>query len=272
MATPVRAQERHVQRHRADEPEGRLIAFYSSAMTFSSIGAVPGERGLSLGMEGTWLPRLSEAQRRPGIDKPETTNLAPVVPRPRLAWRAPGGVVVEGSWIPPLRVGAAKANVLAAALSRTVATWRGVAFTPRLSAVAGRVTGAITCNARTAREGGPPLAIYYLHVCHDRDSDDRFEPRLLAGEVVASRRIARLGAEGYLSVGGRADRTRFDIGVIRRDGSRDPDHPILRLRDTRVHLAGGARWAVARHVTAAGEWFWAPGSLSTVRLYAGWRR
>ena len=272
MAIPVRAQERTVQRHRAADPEGRLIAFYSSAMLFSPVGAAPGAGGLSLGMDATWLPRLSEAQRRPGIDKPETTNLAPVVPRPRLAWRAPGGIVVEGSWIPPLQVGEAKANVVAGAISRTLGVWRGVSFTPRLSAVAGRVSGAITCNARTARGGRPSLAIYYLNVCHDRDSDDYFEPRLLAGELVASRRLPRIGAEAYAALGARADRTRFDIGVIRSDGSRDPDHPVLRLHDTRAHLSVGGRWDVARHFGAAAEWFYAPGSISSVRLYAGWRR
>jgi hypothetical protein len=270
------AQERQVQRHRADEPEGRLLAYYAATMVFSPLGRIAGSAVTrsqwTIGLEGTLLPHLSEAQRRPGIDKPETTNLAPVLPRPRVAWRSRSGTLLEGSWVPPVRVGDATANILSAAASRTVATWRGIAFAPRLSFVAGRVKGAITCNASTARGGGAPLATYYLHVCHDRDSEDWFEPRLVAGDVIASRRFTPLRALAYVGIGGRVDRSRFDIGVLDDRGRRDPDHPILSLHDTRPHLAMGAHWTATRALDVAAEWFHAPGSVSTVRAYVGWRR
>lgn len=263
------AQGRERQLHRADDPEGRLVAFYAAAMTFSPLGGLSDGARWSIGGEGTWIPRLSESQRRPGIDKPETTNLAPVLPRPRVAWRAPGDVIVEGSWIPPVRVGDAEANLGALALSRRVGSWRGIAFSPRLSAVAGRVRGAITCNAGTARAGGPTLALYYLRICHDRESDDWFEPRQLAGELVASREVRALRGAAYVVAGGRADRSRFDIGVQGADGRRDLDHPVIVLRDVRPHVAAGARWRVGEGFTSAAEWFYAPGSLATLRLQVG---
>lgn len=270
MASPIRAQARVVQTHRAREPEGRLIAFYAAAMTFSPLGGLPNDSRLSLGVEATWLPHLSVAQRRPGIDKPESTNLAPVIPRPRLALRLPVNVVIEGSWIPPVPVDDARANIFSGAISQTFALGSGVGLTPRVSGVVGRVKGAITCNASTARSGGPALAVYYLNVCHDHDSEDWFEPRQIAGELMVSRSITSVHAELYALGGARIDRSRFDIGVIRADGSRDPDHPILRLRDTRPHMAAGARWRLTRKVATAAEWFYAPGSLATVRLFAGW--
>ncbi len=261
-----------MQTHRAREPEGRLIAFYSAAMTFSPLGRLPNDARISLGVETTWLPHLSVAQRRPGIDKPESTNLAPILPRPRIALRLPARVVAEGSWVPPVPVDDARANIISGALSRSFAMAPGIEVTPRISGVVGRVRGAITCNARTARGGGPPLAVYYLNVCHDHDSDDWFEPRQVAGELLVSRNVPQLRTELYALGGVRIDRSRFDIGVIRSDGSRDPDHPILRLRDTRPHMSAGARWRLTNSVATAGEFFYAPGSLATVRLFSGWTR
>ena len=39
LAAPVEAQSRVVEHHQFSDPEGRLIAFYSAAMTFSPAGA-----------------------------------------------------------------------------------------------------------------------------------------------------------------------------------------------------------------------------------------
>lgn len=260
-----------METYRADAAEGRLIAYYSAAMTFSPLGGLPAGARWSLGGEATWIPRLNAAQRRPGIDKPEATNLAPVLPRPRVAWRAPGDVVVEGSWVPPLRVADAEANIFSFAISRTVAQWRGIALTPRLSGVTGRVKGAITCNRETAAEGGPTLAVYYSFICHDNESEDFFEPRQLAGELVASRPLRAGRGSVYAAAGLRVDRSRFDIGVIRDDGTRDLDHPIIRLDDTRPHVAAGGQWRLPRGLSTTAEWFYAPGSLATVRLFLSWQ-
>ena len=270
LATVSEAQERVVQTHRASEPEGRLLAYYSAAMTFSPLGQALTDGRWSLALEATWLPRLDDAQRRPGIDKPESTNLSPILPRPRAAWRTAGGTSVEVSWIPPLTVGDARANVVSAAASRTLGRWGGVTLAPRLSAVVGRVRGAITCNRRTLTGRGPDLAVYYANICHGNDSDDWFEPRLVAGEVLATRSLPALHARAWAALGGRVDRTRFDIGVRKADGSRDADHPVLQLSDTRLHLAVGGRWRLPGPLEVSAEWFYAPGSVSTLRTLLAW--
>lgn len=255
---------REVQTRQASEPEGRLLAYYSATMVYSPLGASGARRRWSVGVEGTWLPPLSESRRRPGIDKPETTNLSPILPRPRLTLATPLALL-EASWVPPVTVADARANLLAVAISRSLITWRGATFSPRLSFVRGRVQGAITCNAGTAVKGGADIATYYAAVCHGRDSDDWFEPRIASGELVAIRPLSRAGAQVVFSGGARVDRSRFDIGVIRADGVRDPDHPVLRLRDTRPHMSAGITWPLAGRVTGAAEWFYAPGSVTTVR-------
>lgn len=265
-AAPALAQARLTERHTFDEPEGRLIAFYAATMAFTPAGLPDGTR-LGLGVELTMVPRLNEAQRRPSIDKPEATNLAPLFPRPRLGVQL-GSVYAEASWIPPVRVFDVEANVLSGSVSWPALRVRDVTIAPRLWGTFGRVRGTITCAESEMVGKGSALETYYALVCHGNESDDWFEPRLLGGEVVASRLAGPLRV--YAIAGARLDRTRFDIGVIRLDGSRDADHPILELDATRPHVALGASWQAASRLTSGMELFYAPGSVFTVRATARW--
>lgn len=266
---PAAAQDRVVQYHRFSEPEGRLLAFYAAALAFSPAGLLPDESRWSLALEVSHIPFLDEDQRRPSIDKPEATNLAPAFPRPRVTTRL-GAVVVEASWIPPVRVFDAEANVLSASISGPSVRAGPFAVTPRLWAVAGRVKGTMTCAASAMLGKGADLELYYEAVCHGRESEDWFEPRLAGGEVVASQGSTGGGLTAYALLGARVDRTRFDIGVITDFGTRDPDHPVLVLRAVRPHLALGGSWRVRPRASLGGELFYAPGSLLTARLGARW--
>jgi hypothetical protein len=263
-ASALAGQTREHLSYRADEPEGRLLAYYGAAMALSSLGSSAPAGRWMLGIEAGWIPALSEVQRRPGIDKPETTNLASILPRPRLSIRTPVATL-EASWVPPIRVGDARAHLLAVAASRSLGTWRGISVAPRLSVVGGRVEGAITCNASTMAGRGAALATYYAAVCHGRDSRDWFEPRLLAGELEASRPMRRAGSRAWVAAGARLDRSRFDIGVRHSDGRRDPDHPVLALRATRPQVAAGVRWPMMPRLSGAIEGVYAPRSLATLR-------
>lgn len=238
-------------------------------MAFSPAGMAPDESRLSLSLEVSHVPYLDEAQRRPSIDKPESTNLAPFFPRPRGALRA-GNWIVEASWIPPMRVFDVEANLVSAAIvapSVRVGTW---SIAPRAWGTFGRVKGAMTCSSETMVGHGSDLELYYATVCHGRESEDWFEPRMLAGEGVASRSLGSGGGRLYAVLGGRVDRTRFDIGVLTFDGARDQDHPILQLRTVRPHGALGASWRVRRGILAGAELFYAPGSLLTGRVSGKW--
>lgn len=263
------AQARETQRHRFAEPEGRLLAFYAAALAFSPAGLLPDESLWSATLELSHIPALNEAQRRPSIDKPESTNLAPVFPRPRLAARL-GRVAVEASWIPPIRVFDAEANVGSVALSAPSTMLAGFAVTPRVWGVIGRVKGAMTCSERELLGKGADLELYFEAVCHGRESEDWFEPRLIGAELVASRASADGARRWYALAGARVDRTRFDIGLITDFGTRDPDHPVLELRATRPHAAVGGAWRVRNTSWVGGELFYAPGSLLTGRASVRW--
>jgi len=262
---------RELERYGATTPEGRLMAFYSSALAFSPVGLPPAWRkwSLSLGIEASYVPPLSESQRTAGFDKPEATNLAPLFPRPRAMLALPGGFVVEGSWVPPIRMFDVEANLVSVALSRPLTRVRSFEVVPRVSMLGGRVRGPITCNAETADDGGDDLRLYYQSICHGNDSDDHFEPRHISAEVMVATSMRGGAFRPYLSAGARRERTKFDIGVIRADGSRDLDHPVLELRATRAHFTGGLMWLNTRRLRTAAEAYWAPGSLFTVRALAG---
>jgi hypothetical protein len=247
------------------------MLYYSSTIAFSPLGAPLGRRRVEAAVELSYLPRLSAAQRTTGSDKPESTNLAPVFARPRVAARLPGAVALEMSWIPPVRVFDVKANLVAGALTRTFGNAEGVRVVPRVSFLEGRVEGPITCNRDTASSGGLALATYYALVCYGNDSRDFFEPRHVAGELLVTRTFARGRFEPYVSAGARGERTRFDVGVIRSDGSRDPDNPVLEARATRGYGTAGASWLGARRTRIAAELYYAPGSAVTVRALAGLR-
>jgi hypothetical protein len=278
-------QAREQRRYGPGAPEAKLMLYYSSTLAFSSLGApsVTGrESAMDVGAPGrmaraeasvelSYVPPLSAEQRTAGLDKPESTNLAPLFARPRLAVRLPAGIGLEASWIPPVRVFDVRANLVAAAVSRSFAPTARTRVTPRASFLEGRVEGAITCNREATRNRGAALATYFAFVCHGNNSRDFFEPGHVSAEVVVSRRFASGRWEPYLSGGARGDRTRFDIGVIRPDGTRDPDNPVLEVRATRGYGTAGTSWRSARGTRLAAELYYAPGSALTVRALAGMR-
>jgi hypothetical protein len=108
-------------------------------------------------------------------------------------------------------------------------------------------------------------------VCHGNNSRDFFEPGHVSAELLVSRLFGSGRWEPYVSAGARGERTRFDIGVIRPDGSRDPDNPVLEVRSARGYAAAGASWRGARGTRLAAELYYAPGSVLTVRALAGVR-
>ena len=262
-------QERVRQRHDFDDPEGRLIGFYSAALLFSPLGAPERKDAWTVdaGLEVTYIPQLSKSQRTAFQDKPEATNLAPVLPRPRLSLVLPGELHVQASWVPPMRVFDVEANLFSIALTRAIQP-RGITVAPRLLATWGRVRGSITCFEDLLR-GTPGEATYYTEICNGRVSDDHFEPRHFAAEILVSRLVTRLPFVPYGGIGVLNEKTIFDIGVQRSDGSRDPDHPILELRATRPYGFVGGTANPWRSTRFTGELFYAPGSLLTARGYVG---
>ena len=263
---PCAAQERVVERRGVSEGQGKLMAFYSSALTFTPVSA-PRDRArgaLDAGLELAYVPRLTAVQRRVG-DKPESTNLAPVFPRPRLTYALTDRLAIEGSWLPPVEVFDVRANIVSLALSWTAPLRGSLRVAPRIAGMIGSVEGSITCFDEMATQS-PDLAQYYASVCYGRESRDEFRPRHALAEFMVGweREAARLVP--YAGLGARGDWTEFDIGVIRPDGSVEPDHPILELATVRPYGVLGATLRAASRARATAELLYAPGSVVTVRV------
>src|SRR5687767_6044134 len=143
---PASGQERVRERHDFDDPEGRLIGFYSAALLFSPLGAPERARSWALdaGLEVGYVPQLSKSQRTAFQDKPEATNLAPVLPRPRVSLVLPGAFHAHVSWVPPMRIFDVEANLFSVAVTRALEP-RGITIAPRLLVTWGKVRGSITC-------------------------------------------------------------------------------------------------------------------------------
>jgi hypothetical protein len=266
---PAAAQVRVTETHSFEEPEGRLLAFYSAAMSFSPAGFAPDESRFALSLEVSHVPYLNKAQRRPSIDKPESTNLAPFFPRPRAMARF-GSWIFEGSWIPPMEVFEVKANLLSASVVTPGVRLGTFDIQPRFWGTIGKVQGAMTCSAKEMLGHGADLELYYATVCHSNESNDWFEPRVVAAEAVATYALGKSGSKAYATLGGRFDRTKFDIGVMTANGERDPEHPVLEIDTFRPQGAIGASWRFHTNVAAGAELFYAPGSVLTVRMSGRW--
>ena len=270
-------QARVVEQHTIGDPEGRLMGYYAATVAFSPLGAPEREPAwrATAGVELSYVPPLDERQRSLGGAKTESTNLAPAFPRPRLRLTLPAGLLVEGSWVPPVRAFDAKANLVGIALAHRGWSVRSVTLAPRVAYSTGRVEGAITCNERL-RENGGGDSIYFHRICYDNESRDRFEPTALSGELLASRPWRDGALVPYAGVGVRRERTRFDVGVICNgtfcpDGQRDPVNPILEMRSTRVTGVVGATWHGRGRAGAGAELFWLPNSVVTMRVMGSWR-
>jgi hypothetical protein len=157
-----------------------------------------------------------------------------------------------------------KANIASIALSRPFAVGSELRLTPRVAGSLGSVEGTVTCDDDMA-EGGLDLLVYWAEVCGLRESRDRFLPRHLLGELVGSwERGAAITP--YAGVGVRGDWSRFEVNVIRADGSIDPDHPILTMQYARPYGLAGVTWKATSRVRTSVEFLAAPGSLFTARV------
>lgn len=267
-AAPSTEAQRVVETREWRSTDGRIMGYYSAALAFTPAG-VPLHQGAaaSLGLELTLVPPLSRELRTAGETKTQSTNLSPILPRPRLALRLPAALLVEASWIPGLRAFDAKASLWGVSIARPVGMVRDFLFVPRLAVSGGDVEGPITCNDEFRRRGGGD-SIYFAFVCHGVESEDRFEPFAVAGEIIVVHSAAPGRLTPYVGAGLRRERNRLDVGVRLADGSRDPVHPILEMRVTRAYLMGGAQWQPRTQLRFGAELFYAPGSLVTVRARA----
>lgn len=259
------ADSRVIQHYEWDSAEGRIMAYYAAALAYSPLGVTtaPASR-TRVGLELSYLPPLSRELRTESGSKTESTNLAPLLPRPRVIVGLPGALRLEASWVPPVKAFGVTANLLGIAVSRAIAPAFGAEISARIAGFAGTAKGAITCNDELTRRGSDD-STYFSAVCHGRESEDEFRPRSLSTELIATWEAGDRRFVPYAGLGAGLEHTRFTVGVRQQDGTPDSSHPILDLHLVRGYGFAGGSWALSRGMSLIGEMFYAPGSVFTGR-------
>lgn len=215
-------------------PESWAMAYFGSVALFTGFG--PPERlepgAIVLGLEGGWVPSLSEDQRRVGFGgtKVEDLNRTDVFGRLRLTVGLPAEISATAAWVPPVELGGVESEFLALALER--ALWRGPNWRSgfRVHGQIGTVQGPITCTARDAAGGSDPRLNPFG--CRAPSSDEA--TLTYYGFELSAALATRSGLEPYLA----ASLNRFDNEF-------QVDAPVFGVRDRTRLLAAGDTWSLA---------------------------
>ena len=253
-----------------DSNEAKLLAFFATPIAFSPGGIVESVPAwhFRVAFEASYVPSPSKEIQQPeacyGIKKTENTNLSPVFPRPRVAIGLPGGLLLEGSYLPPISVKDAEPNLGSVALSRP---WRirgseeqgSLSVLLRAHGTFGTVKGSITCPKKALQTQDPSIACYGTDA-----SSDTYKPNMFGVEAGVAKESAggRWGA--YVTPGVTWLRPRFQVGFQYKDGVYDDTKISVDM--TRFAAGAGAWYRVSTAAAVTGELYSVPTDATTFRL------
>jgi hypothetical protein len=251
--------------------EAKVFANFGVPLAFGPLAAPEEARpgALRITLEGSYLPTLDAATRTPTICRPgkgpESTDFVFAVPRPRVAVGLPGGLLLEASWIPPVRVNGVKADVGSVALERAFPVGRTpMTAALRLHSTFGLVEAPITCDDAA-------LADPTSECFQGTRSNDRYHPTIFGADGSIGWTLAGGRVRPYLGGGVNLLRPRFQVGFTNRFGSTDSTKVEVNL--TRAVVFGGLTWQAGRGFGITGEVYSAPADAVTGRvgLSYAWR-
>jgi hypothetical protein len=251
-----------------DSHEAQLFAALAVPLAFS-VAQAPDTAGpgrLRIGLEATYLPSISEEIRTPTTCRPgkgpENTDLLFAIPRPRISLSLPLGLVIEGSWIPPVRLNGVKANLVALSLQRAFQLRRsGAVIALRLHGTGGLIRAPVVCNDDALRD---PTSECF----QGTRSDDRYHPNTFGAEATLAWAFANGRLRPFLGGGVNVLHPRFQVHFTNQFGSTDTRKVKVDL--TRGVVFGGASWQPAGRVTLSGEIYGAPGDAVTGRVFVNY--
>jgi len=174
-------------------------------------------------------------------------------------------VMVEASYLPPIQVAHAKANLLsgAASISHGVGAWLGgpVVGTVRAHFTHGTVHGSITCPKKALQQIDASAPCYGTAASYDT-----FRPNVWGGEAMLSRTMlgGRLGAYG--GAGNNWLRPRFQAHFLEGTGTLDSTRIEVDLR--RLALFAGAEWRARGRWSATAQVYAFPQDVALFRVGA----
>jgi len=256
-ATPARAQFVVAERETLDfdRPESWGMKYYASLALLTSMG-VPERRAagvVDLGFEGSYVPQMSDEQRRIGFNgtKLEDVNKTRFFGRVRGSVGLGKGLALELGYTPPIEVGGAKPNILAVALGRPFdlsPSWRlGV----RGYGQVGTIEADITCSAGEVAAGDDPVQNPFQCV---EPSEDESRQKAVGLELVA-------GYDGtsrfkpYLGLGLNYMDLEFHVNAIYSNGLVE-DHTVQLTSGTTLSASAGMTFEASPRFRITGELFY----------------
>ncbi|MGH7498353.1 MAG: hypothetical protein ACREL3_05830 [Gemmatimonadales bacterium] len=247
-----------------DSHEAQLLAAYSVPLAYAFAGSTgtlaPG--AVRLMLEGTYLPKIAEDIRTPTICRPgkgpENTDLLFAYPRPRAAIGLPGGLQLEASWVPPVRLNQVKSNLVGFSLARGFPIGAsGTELMLRAHGTFGVIQGPITCDDE---ELADPSTECYLGT----RSDDHYHPNILGVEGIFAWSLGGGRVRPFVGAGANVLHPRFQVNFTNQFGALD--NTKVEVDMTRGALLGGATWVAASGLGLTGEIYGAPGDAVTGRV------
>jgi hypothetical protein len=244
--------------------EADLFAHFSVPLAFSTAQAPwvyrPGS--VQIGVEGTLVPDASARLRTPSKCRPtagaENWNVASFLVRPRIGFALGDGVLLEMSWLPPVKVNDIKPNLWSFALSRTVPmNTSGAMFVGRLHTTLGSVRAPITCPASAKLDAASPCF-------GGTTSNDKFSPNIFGVELGMAWPLAQGKLRPYLGGGYNILHPRFQVAY--RDSLGTLNDQKTRVNLSRWTLFGGATLEPVSGFMLSGEAYTAPSDQLTARV------
>ncbi len=143
-----------------DRTESWAMKYFASTNLLTGLGvprsSEPGS--VELGLEGLWIPSLSEKERTVGFNgtKTEDLNKTSVFVRPRLVIGLPRNLSLEVSYVPPIEVFDIEPHLLALGVGRPVRDSRRWRLGLRVYSQYGTLKGDFTCSESDAAARDDP--------------------------------------------------------------------------------------------------------------------
>ena len=246
-----------------DRPESWAMKYFTSVSLLTGLGVpgVVGEGFVVLGLEGGFIPELSDEQRTVGFNgtKLEDLNKTSMFGRIRVSLGLTGDAEFTLAWVPPVELNGATPNLFAAAVGAPIIRTEAARVGLRVYGQIGSVSGDFTCDEDTVAAGDDGTLNPFG--C-ERISDDNTTQQYLGLELGIATEIGET-AEPYLTVAGNRFSTRFETNALT---AGTVDRSTFETSGYTFHATAGVSVRLNSRVRVVGEAFYTP--LDVVRFGA----
>jgi hypothetical protein len=167
----------------------------------------------------------------------------------------PGGLALQASWDPPIKINGAKANLVGLSLDKVFAVGERFAASFEAHATLGTIHAPITCDQDALSD---PVSECFQGTL----SDDKYSPNIYGADVIVG--LGSGTIRPYLGGGYNRLQPRFQVNFTNQFGS--TDRTLVEVNLDRGVVFGGASWAVGERIDLTGEVYAAPTDAVTARL------